>query len=215
VVGWSPSSRGRSPRPRPRGEGKPAAARAIRCNSPPSRRNKVPPRARVRRCGAQVAAPSLGHGGCFCESRKVEPHIRVMLLAGLCLARERRTGDSAPVQHGSTAHSRECGNLWNLFCDPHLRPRVCRDERSRVSQKSCRREAGGRIMASYGPELIQTMRAVLDEVMTKIPVDQVTPGLKAHMAQIILKAAAEGQTSYDALLASASDQIQTILSMLT
>jgi len=70
-------------------------------------------------------------------------------------------------------------------------------------------------MASYGPELIQTMRAVLDEVMTKIPVDQVTPGLKAHMAQIILKAAAEGQTSYDRLLASASDQIQTILSMLT
>jgi len=70
-------------------------------------------------------------------------------------------------------------------------------------------------MASYGPELIQTMRAVLDEVMTKIPVDQVTPGLKAHMAQIILKAAAEGQTSYDGLLDSASDQIQTILSMLT
>jgi hypothetical protein len=70
-------------------------------------------------------------------------------------------------------------------------------------------------MASYGPELIQTMRAVLDEVMTKIPVDQVTPGLKAHMAQIILKAAAEGQTSYDGLLASASNQIQTILSMMT
>jgi len=70
-------------------------------------------------------------------------------------------------------------------------------------------------MASYGPELIQTMRVVLDEVMTKIPVDQVTPGLKAHMAQIILKAAAEGQTSYDGLLASASGQIQTILSMLT
>ena len=70
-------------------------------------------------------------------------------------------------------------------------------------------------MASYGPELIQTMRVVLDEVMTKIPVDQVTPGLKAHMAQIILKAAAEGQTSYDGLLASASNQIQTILSMLT
>jgi len=70
-------------------------------------------------------------------------------------------------------------------------------------------------MESYGPELIQTMRAVLDEVMTKIPVDQVTPGLKAHMAQVILKAAAEGQTSYDGLLASASDQIKTILSMLT
>ena len=70
-------------------------------------------------------------------------------------------------------------------------------------------------MESYGPELIQTMRAVLDEVMTIIPVDQVTQGLKAHLAQVILKAAAEGQTSYDGLLASASDQIQTILSMLT
>ena len=67
-------------------------------------------------------------------------------------------------------------------------------------------------MASYGPELIQTMRTVLDEVMTKIPVQQVTPGLKAHMAEVILKAAAEGQTSYDALLASASNQIQTVLS---
>jgi hypothetical protein len=51
--------------------------------------------------------------------------------------------------------------------------------------------------------------------MTKIPVEQVTPGVKAHMAEVILKAAAEGQTSYDVLLASASDQIQTILSMLT
>jgi hypothetical protein len=70
-------------------------------------------------------------------------------------------------------------------------------------------------MASYGPELIQIMRAVLDEVMTKIPVDQATPGIKAHMAEVILKAAAEGQTSYDGLLASASDQIQTILSLLT
>jgi hypothetical protein len=42
-------------------------------------------------------------------------------------------------------------------------------------------------MASYGPELIQIMRAVLDEVMTKIPVEQVTPGVKAHMAEVILK----------------------------
>jgi hypothetical protein len=70
-------------------------------------------------------------------------------------------------------------------------------------------------MPYYGPELIQTMRAVLDEVMTKIPVEQVTPAIKAHMAECILKAAAQGQTSYDGLLASASDQIQTIVSILT
>jgi hypothetical protein len=70
-------------------------------------------------------------------------------------------------------------------------------------------------MASYGPELIQIMRAVLEEVMTKIPAEQVTPGIKAHMAEVILKAAAEGQTSYDGLLASASGQIQAVLSLLT
>jgi len=33
-------------------------------------------------------------------------------------------------------------------------------------------------MPSYSPELIQTMRAALDEVMTKIPLDQATPGSK-------------------------------------
>ena len=70
-------------------------------------------------------------------------------------------------------------------------------------------------MASYSPELIQTMRAALDEVMTRIPADQATPGIKAHMAEFILKAAAEGQTTYDGLLAAASEQIQTIISMLT
>ena len=70
-------------------------------------------------------------------------------------------------------------------------------------------------MPYYGPELIQTMRAVLDEVMTKIPVEQGTPAIKAHMAEFILKAAAQGQTSYGGLLASASDQIQTIVSMLS
>jgi hypothetical protein len=70
-------------------------------------------------------------------------------------------------------------------------------------------------MASYSPELIQIMRAALDDVMTKIPVDQATPAIKARMAEFILRAAAEGQTSYEGLVAAASDQIHTILSMLT
>ena len=70
-------------------------------------------------------------------------------------------------------------------------------------------------MASYSPELIQTMRAALDEVMTRIPADQATPGIKAHMAEFILKAAAEGQTTYDSLLTATSTQIQTVLSMLS
>ena len=70
-------------------------------------------------------------------------------------------------------------------------------------------------MTSYGPELIQTMRTVLEEVMTKIPVDQATPSVKVHLAEFILKAAAEGQTTYDSLLTSTSTQIQTVLSMLS
>jgi hypothetical protein len=136
-----------------------------------------------------------------------------MALATLCLARARRTSDPAPIKHGCIAHYREGGNQ---VYHPNLGRRFRGSERSRVGDaNSCCDETGERIMASYGPELIQIMRAVLDEVMTKIPVEQVTPGVKAHMAEVILKAAAQGQTSYDALLASASDQIQTILSLLT
>jgi hypothetical protein len=69
-------------------------------------------------------------------------------------------------------------------------------------------------MPSYSPELVQTMRAALDEVMTRIPVEQATPGVKAYMAELILKAAADGQTSYESLLMAASTQIQTVLSQL-
>ena len=67
-------------------------------------------------------------------------------------------------------------------------------------------------MPDFNPELIQTMRAALDEVMTTIPVEQATAGIKAHMAELILKAAADGRTSYEGLLAAASDEIQTVLS---
>jgi hypothetical protein len=58
------------------------------------------------------------------------------------------------------------------------------------------------------------MRAALNEVMTKIPVDQATQEVKAYMAEITLKAAAEGQTNYEFLLAAASRQIRAVLSQL-
>ena len=69
--------------------------------------------------------------------------------------------------------------------------------------------------AELQPRADPNLRAALDEVMTKIPVEQATPGIKAAVAECILKAAANGETSYDGLIAAASDQIQTILSMLT
>ena len=50
--------------------------------------------------------------------------------------------------------------------------------------------------------------------MAKIPADDSIFGIKAAMAEVILKAAANGQTSFDGLVASASEQIQTVMSML-
>ncbi|MGB6448503.1 MAG: hypothetical protein WBE14_27725 [Xanthobacteraceae bacterium] len=69
-------------------------------------------------------------------------------------------------------------------------------------------------MPDYSPELIHTMRSALDSVMTQVPVNHATPGLKAHLAEVILLAAAQGLTSHDCLVAAAADQIQTIISML-
>jgi len=65
------------------------------------------------------------------------------------------------------------------------------------------------------PELIQTMRAALEAVMARVPADQSVFGLKAAMAEVILKAAAHGHTSFDGLVASASDQLQPVISMLS
>ena len=70
-------------------------------------------------------------------------------------------------------------------------------------------------MTYYSPQLIQTMRDALDAVMTKVPMNHATPGVKAHLAEAILQAAAQGLTSYDAMVTAASDQIQTIISMLS
>ena len=70
-------------------------------------------------------------------------------------------------------------------------------------------------MPYYSPQLIQTMRDALETVMTNVPMGHATPGVKAHLAEIILQAAAQGQTSYDSLVAVASDQIQAIISWLT
>ena len=68
-------------------------------------------------------------------------------------------------------------------------------------------------MPTFDPQLIQLMRSVLEEVMTKVPVEQSTPAIKAYLAECILKAAAQGQTSYDDLLAAAASQIQTVMSL--
>jgi hypothetical protein len=70
-------------------------------------------------------------------------------------------------------------------------------------------------MPQFDPELIQLMRRVLDDVMTKIPLEITGTTAKVYLAEAILKAAAQGHTSYNELLVAATDQIQVIVSILT
>lgn len=69
-------------------------------------------------------------------------------------------------------------------------------------------------MPSFSPEFLQTMRQALEDAMTKIPFSQATPAIKAHMAECILKAAADGQTSHEGLIAAAWAEFQSVASML-
>ena len=59
------------------------------------------------------------------------------------------------------------------------------------------------------------MRGILEEVMAKVPVEQSTPTIKAYLAECILKAAAQGHTTYNELVSAAADQIQVIVSLFT
>jgi hypothetical protein len=68
-------------------------------------------------------------------------------------------------------------------------------------------------MPTFSPALITIMRAVLEEAMTKVPAEQATTVTKAYLAEFILKAAAEGLTSYEGLMAAVMNQLPTMLSM--
>jgi hypothetical protein len=70
-------------------------------------------------------------------------------------------------------------------------------------------------MPQFDPDFVRIMRTALDDVMTKVPLEYSTPAIKAHLAECILKAAAQGQTSYEQLVSAATAQIPLILSLLT
>ena len=70
-------------------------------------------------------------------------------------------------------------------------------------------------MPAFDPELTDIMRSALDDVMTKVPFEYSTPAMKARLAECILKAAAQGHTTYNELVTAGADQIQAILSILT
>jgi hypothetical protein len=70
-------------------------------------------------------------------------------------------------------------------------------------------------MPQFDPALIEIMKRVLEDTMTRVPSQHSTPAAKAFFAECILKAAAQGKTSYDALLVAASDQIEVFVSLLS
>ena len=67
-------------------------------------------------------------------------------------------------------------------------------------------------MTKIDPQLIVVMRRALEEVMTKVPSEYATSSTKAYLAECILKAAAQGHTTFDELVAAAADHIQSALS---
>jgi len=70
-------------------------------------------------------------------------------------------------------------------------------------------------MPNFTPQLIQSMRKALEDVMTRIPAEYATLAIKVYLAECILKAAAEGHTNYNELVSAAADQIQTAMSLFT
>jgi hypothetical protein len=68
-------------------------------------------------------------------------------------------------------------------------------------------------MPQFDPQLITLMRGALEEAMSKVPPKLVNATTKVLLAECILKAAAQGHTSYGDLVAAATDHIQTIVSM--
>jgi len=55
----------------------------------------------------------------------------------------------------------------------------------------------GAAMPQFTPELIRDMRKALEDAMTRVPVEYTTAAVKVYLAECILRAAAQGHTSYN------------------
>jgi hypothetical protein len=93
--------------------------------------------------------------------------------------------------------SRSRGCVWPLRASPstflaatphghhaHIQSRACRDHEGRTRRGK------------------------------KLPLEQAIPAIKAILAEYILKAAAEGQTSRESLVAAAAEQLPAILNVI-
>ena len=68
-------------------------------------------------------------------------------------------------------------------------------------------------MPQFAPQVVEEMRNALEDVMTRVPMEYSTTTVKVYLAECILKAAAQGHTSYNELVAAAADQIQVAISL--
>ncbi len=59
----------------------------------------------------------------------------------------------------------------------------------------------------YDSKLVQLMRAALEDAMARVPSQQATTATKAYLAECILKAAAQGNTTYESFMAAACARI--------
>ena len=68
-------------------------------------------------------------------------------------------------------------------------------------------------MPQFAPQVIEDMRNALEDVMTRVPMEYSTTAVKVYLAECILKAAAQGHTTYNELVAAAAHQIQVAISL--
>ena len=73
--------------------------------------------------------------------------------------------------------------------------------------------SGSYAMPQFAPQVVEDMRNALEDVMTRVPMEYSTTAVKVYLAECILKAAAQGHTSYNELVAAAADQIQVAISL--
>ena len=67
--------------------------------------------------------------------------------------------------------------------------------------------------AKVRSQLVQAMRTALEEVMKGVPSKYSTVATKAYLAECILKAAAQGRTSYSEFVAAADGQLQEMIKL--
>jgi hypothetical protein len=69
-------------------------------------------------------------------------------------------------------------------------------------------------MPQFSSQAVAVIKAALDGAMKRVPSRYATVTMKVYLAECILKAAAQGETSYGGLVTIATNQIQDAITLL-